>query len=178
MSAYITLATPMVDQECLLAALTELGFAAEHIEVHDQAVPLVGFEGDRRTVQGHVVIRKQHVGRASNDLGFERTATGYRAHVSDHDRSRYGPGWMAKLHERYQVHDGIKRARLEREAREAAIEARRLAELEMRRREEERQRLVEAQRQAVRDKARKLGYRVKETREGETLRLVLVKRVY
>lgn len=44
--------------------------------------------------------------------------------------------------------------------------------------EEERQRLVEAQRKTVHEKAKKLGYQVKESREGETIRLVLVKRTY
>jgi len=38
--------------------------------------------------------------------------------------------------------------------------------------------LVETQRQTVHDKARKLGYQVQEKREGDVLRLVLVKRVF
>jgi hypothetical protein len=53
-----------------------------------------------------------------------------------------------------------------------------LAEAERRRVEEERRKLVEAQRQAIHEKAKKMGYRVQETREGDSLRLVLVKRVY
>ena len=53
-----------------------------------------------------------------------------------------------------------------------------LAEEERRRVEEERRKLVEAQRQVIHAKARKMGYRVQESHEGETLRLVLVKRIY
>jgi hypothetical protein len=38
--------------------------------------------------------------------------------------------------------------------------------------------MVEAQRQAIHEKARSMGYRVEETRQGDKVRLVLVKRVY
>jgi hypothetical protein len=179
MSAYITLATPMTDQECLLKALADLGFPADRVEVHGSAVPLVGYEGHSRGQRAHMVIRRQHVGKLSNDIGFEQTAMGFRAHVSDFDQSRYGKQWMRKLRARYQHHDTVKQELLARQVHEATeIEARRRAEIEARRREEERQRLVEAQGQAIHDKARKMGYRVEETRQGDTVRLVLVKRVY
>jgi hypothetical protein len=169
----------MIDQECLLAALSDLGFTADQIEVHQDPIPLVGFEGTRRQQRAHVVIRRHHVGRSSNDLGFERTPTGFRAHVSDFDQSRFGNAWMSRLHSRYRHHETVKQDQLARVAHEAAeVETRRLAAIEARRREEERQRLVEAQRQSVHEKARKLGYKVDETRQGDRLRLVLVKRVY
>ncbi len=164
MSAYITLATPMTDQQCLLDALADLGFGPDKVEVHADATQLVGYVGDRRQQRAHVVIRRRFVGTASNDVGFELTSTGYRAHVSGFDHPRYGTGWLSKLSARYQEHHAAKLARL--------------AEEERRRLEEERRKLVEAQRQAVHAKARKMGYRVKETREGDSLRLVLVKRVY
>jgi len=41
-----------------------------------------------------------------------------------------------------------------------------------------RQKLVEAQQRAITERAKKMGYRVKETREEEKIRLVLIKRVY
>ncbi|MDX1973084.1 MAG: hypothetical protein SFY68_11195 [Candidatus Sumerlaeia bacterium] len=78
----------------------------------------------------------------------------------------------------YEAKYAEKQTRLEREALEAEVEARRKAEAERIRMEEERRRLVEAQRLAVHEKAKKMGYQIKETREGETLRLVLVKRTY
>lgn len=168
MSAYLTLPTPLIDQEALVAALEDLGFAHAAIEVHTDAVPLVGYEGAARGERAHVVIRRQHVGASSNDLGFERTATGFRAHVSDFDRPGYGPAWLGRLRERHDVHH---RAALDR----LAEEARRR---EQERREQERRRLVESQRAAICEKARRLGYRVEETRDGEGVRLVLVKRVY
>lgn len=164
MSAYITLLTPMTDQECLLAALADLGFDAAKIEVHATPVSLVGYAGDRRAQAANIVIRREHVGAASNDVGFLASATGYQAFVSGYDHPRFGAGWLTQLISRYQIHLTAKHERI------AAEERRRL--------EEERQRVVEAQRQAVHERARKMGYQVQETREGEKIRLVLVKRTY
>ena len=164
MSAYMTLLTPMTDQQCLLAALADLGFDGAKVEVHATPVNLVGYAGDRRAQTANIVIRRQHVGAASNDVGFLASATGYQAFVSGYDHPRFGTGWLTQLNSRYQSHWTAKQERL------AAEERRRL--------EEERQRVVEAQRQAVHERAKKMGYRVQETREGETIRMVLVKRTY
>lgn len=164
MSAYITLLTPMTDQECLLAALNDIGFDSTKVEVHASPVSLVGYQGDRRSQAANIVIRRQHVGMASNDVGFLATPTGYQAFVSGYDHPRFGAGWLSQLNTSYQSHWSAKQERL------AAEERRRL--------EEERRKLVEAQRQAVHERAKKLGYRVQETREGETIRMVLVKRTY
>ena len=164
MSAYITLPTPMTDEQCLLDALADLGFERSQVEVHATAAQLVGYWGDRREQLANVVIRRQHIGSASNDVGFRGSATGYQALISDYDRTRFGEVWLNELHARYQVHSAAKLERL-------AVE-------ERRRLEEERKQLVEAQRVAVHEKAKKLGYQVKETREGDKLRMVLVKRIY
>lgn len=168
MSAYLTIPTPLVDQDALVAALEDLGFGRAAIEVHAESVALVGYEGRERDPRAHVVIRRQHVGSASNDLGFERTDTGYRAHVSDYDRRRYDASWLARLRERHDVHH---RASLERVAAEAR-------QREEERRAEERRALVEAQRDAIVARARAMGYRVEERREAGGVRLVLSKRVY
>lgn len=164
MSAYLTLLTPMTDEESLLAALVDLGFDRSKVEVHATPVQLVGYEGDRRAQTANIVIRRQHVGGASNDVGFLATPTGYQALVSDYDHPRFGTGWLTQLNQRYQIHANAKHERL------AAAERRRL--------EEERQRLVEAQRQLVHQRAKKMGYLVEEKREGDKLRLILVKRTY
>jgi len=164
MSAYMTLLTPMTDQECLLAALAELGFDASKIEVHAAPVNLVGYAGDRRAQTANIVIRRQHVGAASNDVGFLASPTGYQAFVSGYDHPRFGTGWISQLNSGYRSQWSAKQERA------AAEERRRL--------EEERQRLVEAQRQAVHQRAKQMGYRVQETREGETIRMILVKRTY
>lgn len=164
MSAYMTLMTPMTDQECLLAALAEFGFASDKVEVHSDPVNLVGYEGNRRSQSAHIVIRRQHIGSSSNDVGFLASATGYQAFVSGYDHPKFGSDWLAKLNERYQARWTAK--------------VERLAEAERRRVEEERRRLVETQRQAVQERARKMGYEVKEAREGNAIRMVLVKRTY
>lgn len=164
MSAYMTLLTPMTDQESLLEALADLGFDGTKVEVHATPVSLVGYHGDQRVQTANLVIRRQHIGAASNDVGFLASALGYQAFVSNYDHPRFGTGWLTQLNSRYQAHWSAKQERL------AAEERRRL--------EEERQKVVEAQRQAVHQRAKKMGYQVKETREGEVIRLVLVKRTY
>jgi hypothetical protein len=164
MSAYMTLLTPMTDQECLLAALADLGFGLSKVEIHETPVSLVGYRGDQRAQTAHIVIRRQHVGSASNDVGFLASPMGYQAFVSGYDHPRFGSGWLTQLNNRYQTRWAEKQERI------AAEERRRL--------EEERQRVVEAQRKAVHERAKKMGYQVQETREGEAIRLVLVKRTY
>ena len=160
MSAYITLMTPMTDQECLVAAIVDQGIAASSIECSVSPVPLRGWQSDR---QANVVLRKEQTGDTYNDIGFLASPTGYTAILSN-DYARFGPEWLSRVHGRYTHH--------------AAAKLERAAAAERQRLEEERRKLVEAQRAAVQEKAKKLGYQVKESREGDTIRLVLVKRVY
>jgi hypothetical protein len=164
MSAYLSLPTPMMDLECLLNSLEDVGFSRRQIEVHQQPVSLVGYDSSARGRVAQVVIRRQFVGQSSNDIGFEETPTGFKAHVSDFDQSRFGPAWLARLHQRYQIHDQARVAQL------AAEEAQR--------QEEARQRLVESQRLVVLENAKRHGYLVEESRRDGKIRLVLVKRVY
>ena len=160
MSAYITLMTPMTDEACLVAAIVDQGFDERAIGRSVTPTELRGWQHGR---QANVVLRKEQTGDSYNDIGFLRTPTGFTAILSN-DHSQFGREWLSRVNQRYQFHSA------EREERLAVEERRRL--------EEERQRLVEAQRQAVHERAKKMGYQVKETREGETIRLVLVKRAY
>lgn len=164
MSAYITTLTPMTDQECLLAALFDLGFDESKVEVHATPVNLIGYEGSQRAQLAHVVIRRRNISNASNDVGFLASPTGYQLTVSGYDRTRFNADWIEQLHGRYQLHVSAKQERLAAEERE--------------RLEEERRRVVEAQRQAVYERAKKMGYSVSEKREADKIRLVLVKRTY
>ena len=179
MSAYVALATPMTDQDCLLAALSDMGFSGRKVEVHSTAVPLVGYRGDTRAQAAHIVLRRKHVGRLSNDIGFERTAAGFQAHISEYDQRRYSQGWLLQLQVRYLVHDAARGHALAAQARDFSSPAgQSQAQSQARTREAERKRAVEAQRQSVHEKARKLGYRVEESRMGDTVRLVLTKPGY
>ena len=164
MSAYLTLMTPMVDRECLPQALCDLGFGHQKIELHETPASLTGYRGDSRAQVANIIIRRQYVGSASNDVGFLATPTGYQSIISEFDLRNFGPGWTQELNIRYKHHEAVKHERL--------------AEEERKRVEEERKRLVEAQRRAIHERAAKLGYQVKETKEGETLRMVLIKRTY
>lgn len=66
-----------------MASLAELGFA----EVEEgEDLPLYGYHGDRRSDTAALVVRRHHIGSASNDLGFARTADGYFPIISEYDK--------------------------------------------------------------------------------------------
>ena len=70
------------DRRLLLDSLAELGFSS--VEEGD-ALPLYGYAGDRRQETAALVVRRQHIGFASNDLGFAKTSEGYYPIISDYD---------------------------------------------------------------------------------------------
>lgn len=84
MSKYLTFTDVVfTNQALLLAALAELGYA----EVEQgEALPLYGYQGDERMERAQLVIRRKHVGAASNDLGFRRTAEGFVPIISEYDQ--------------------------------------------------------------------------------------------
>jgi len=74
--------------------------------------PLYGYQGDVRAQKAHLIIRREHVGRAANDLGFEKQPDGkYRVWVSEYDAkyNGYNEAWLGKLKQAY----GIEKARRE-----------------------------------------------------------------
>lgn len=84
MSAYTVVELEMSDAECIKIALKELGYVFEE---HTEAQPLVGFQGDRRQQKAHIIVRREHVGTASNDVGFLRKEDGsYMLIISDYDK--------------------------------------------------------------------------------------------
>ena len=83
MSKYLTFPEIVFkDRRLLLAALAEIGFA--DVEEGDQ-IPLYGYQGDRRPETAEIVVRRQLIGPASNDLGFARTPNGYVPIMSEYD---------------------------------------------------------------------------------------------
>jgi len=110
MSMYCNIKTQFKNRAALIAALMETGhWMAEQIEVHDEPQHLYGYQGDRREQTAHVIIRRQHVGHASNDIGFARQADAtYAAVISEYDggrdTSKYGPRWQRALKESYGYH--------------------------------------------------------------------------
>ena len=82
------------------------------MEVHKEAQPLYGYQGDVREQKAHVIIRRQFVGTAANDIGFERQPNGsYRVWVSEFDQShnKYDDTWLGLLKQGY----GIEKVRKE-----------------------------------------------------------------
>lgn len=111
MSQFVQCQTQLRDRRTLLRALEEMGWAREEIEVHETPVPLYGYQGDTRAERAEVVIRRQFVGRASNDIGFARQPDGtYAAIISGYDqrtRGRFGPydqAWLGRLSQGYAAH--------------------------------------------------------------------------
>jgi Protein of unknown function (DUF1257) len=100
MSHFTRVRTRLRDADTLLEALETVGFG--DVEVHEQAQPLYGYQGDVRPERAEIIVRRAHIGRLSNDIGFVRQHDGsFEAIVSDYDRSRFGTAWLAELTRAY-----------------------------------------------------------------------------
>ncbi len=111
MSHYSEVMIELTDEGCLVAALNRLGFEGK-VEVYLEAQALYGYQGDLRSQKAHIIIRREYVGQAANDLGFERQADGkYRVWVSDYDvkYNKYDDAWLGRLKQAY----GVEKTRAE-----------------------------------------------------------------
>lgn len=87
------------DRRLLLAALAELGYP--EVEEGD-ALSLYGYQGDRRQETAAIVVRRRHLGSASNDLGFTRTPQGFVPIISEYDqRTLLGGQFLVRLRTAY-----------------------------------------------------------------------------
>ena len=96
-------------QPLLLGALADLGY--DQVEVGDK-LSLYGYREDRRAETAEIVVRREHVSSASNDLGFVRTDQGYVPIVSEYDQSTlHGGKFLVKLRTAYseRVVDEVKK---------------------------------------------------------------------
>lgn len=108
MSHFTTIKTKFADPDMLLKALADVGFPA--VERHYAPQPLFGYQGDQREDRAEIIIRRKHVGAASNDIGFKRDQDGfYQAIISEYDRDRQGfdQSWLDQLSQRYAYHTTI-----------------------------------------------------------------------
>ena len=110
MSEYVIIATAFTDASHLVEALVDLGFPRDTIEVHDRPVTLYGYRGDARPERAEIVIRREYVGRGSNDIGFARQADGvFRAIISEYDqltpgaRGPYDQALLGRLTQAYSL---------------------------------------------------------------------------
>ncbi|MGH7307395.1 MAG: DUF1257 domain-containing protein [Candidatus Rokuibacteriota bacterium] len=91
MSEYVVIATVFTEARHLVDALVDLGFPPDTIEAHDGPVTLYGYRGDARPERAEIVIRREYVGRGSNDIGFSRQPDGvFRAIISEYDQRTPG----------------------------------------------------------------------------------------
>ena len=100
MSKYSETSTTVRTQSHLVAALSELGYKAE---IHADGAALVGYEGRERPERAHVIIRRAHIGSASNDIGFVRKPDGaFGAVLSEYDRAiGFDEKWLGRVHQAY-----------------------------------------------------------------------------
>lgn len=98
------------DPECLTLALWELGF---EVEVHETPQRLVGYRGDLRAETAHIIIRRKHIGRSSNDVGFYVKADGtIEAVISEYDAHRFNAAWLGQLTKVTGIHRGLRDAKI------------------------------------------------------------------
>ena len=101
MSHYTQIELEFTDGESLKRALEQIGFLG-NVECYATPQNLYGYHGDIRQQKAHIIIRRVHVGHASNDIGFERLPNGkYVAHISEYDVKKYGKEWIGKLKQFY-----------------------------------------------------------------------------
>ena len=167
MSALVTVAAPMLHRELILQAAEEVGADLTLDENREGILAIAGHRMPARLTRGGLQI-----------------TTSRTEGVADRVRRK-----LAKVERVYHRLEHEKRerdARLLREAESgrrhaASAKARAADRAELRAaraREEARQAAVEARRAAVVEKARRMGYQVKEERVGDTVRLQLVRRAY
>jgi len=106
-SEYSVVQAEYTDPECIKAALKEMGYVFEE---HTTAQNLHGFQGDVRTQKANIIIRRKNVGSASNDVGFNKTASGkYELIISQYDKGgKTGTNFMERMRQLYSKHKTVK----------------------------------------------------------------------
>src|SRR5271166_5289645 len=107
MSKYTENPTAFKDKNALVECLIAR-FGKDGVSVLETPAHLYGYQNDIRPELADIIIRRQYVGGASNDIGFKRDASGqYHAIISEFDASQYstnggyGKQWQAKLNGDY-----------------------------------------------------------------------------
>lgn len=100
MSHFTRVSTRLRDPQLLVEALAAVGYP--QVEVHEAAQPLYGYQGDPRPERAEIVVRREHIGQASNDIGFAGRPDGsFEAVISSFDRGRHGEAWLSELTQAY-----------------------------------------------------------------------------
>lgn len=106
-SHFTKIKTNLKDAAALKLALADLGFKT--VETHDTAQNLYGYQGDVRRQKAEIIIRREFIGAASNDIGFKRSDDGsFEAIISEFDSYQHNEIWLHKLKQRYSYHVVVK----------------------------------------------------------------------
>jgi hypothetical protein len=83
------------------------------VEVHPQGAALVGYEGRERQEKANIIIRRQQLDSASNDIGFTRASDGrYVARLSEYDQGiGFNQKWLNRVHQLYKEKQTIATAK-------------------------------------------------------------------
>lgn len=110
MSKYMTFTnSAFKDRDCLIQALAECGYP---VFEEGEALSLFGYQGDRRAETAQIVVRRNFIGSASNDLGFQKTDAGYLPVISEYDQRYMMNGkFLTSLKNNYNLKSAEKIAR-------------------------------------------------------------------
>ncbi|MBD2013069.1 DUF1257 domain-containing protein [Microcoleus sp. FACHB-53] len=103
MSHFTCIRTQIKHPDAFVQALADVGF--NNVEVHETAQHLYGYQGDIQPQMAEVIIRREYIGHASNDIGFKRQEDGqFEAIISEYDCYKYSQEWLNRLTQRYGYH--------------------------------------------------------------------------
>lgn len=99
MSQFVISGSCIKDEGCLVKALMRVGgWTEDQIEISKEATNLFGYQGDRRNDLANVIVRRTHIGRYSNDIGFHKNEKGtYDVIISEYDKCRFNDAWVTRL---------------------------------------------------------------------------------
>ena len=92
MSHYIKEELEIKDKQTLIETLGQLDarWKVENLEFHEgEGAHLIGYMGDERPERCHIIVRKRHVNRLSNDFGFVKLPNGNYQLVLDQYTKKY-----------------------------------------------------------------------------------------
>lgn len=117
MSKYKQIQTQFKNIESLKAALLDIGFTADQLElapdVHHSTLVMYGYHGDARPERASLRIDRKFIGSVSNDVGFAWDGQQFVAMISEFDNSTHFNGQRQNaLKQSYAKHEIKRQARL------------------------------------------------------------------
>ena len=104
MSEYTRVNIKLRDAISLKDSLKEMGY---EFEEHKEPQHLYGYMGKKRQQKAHIIVRRKHISRSANDIGFLKNANGeYEMIISEYDRraGKQAVDFMERLKQLYATH--------------------------------------------------------------------------